>query len=61
MFCVRSVQTELETEREERGKVEGQLAESRELLQHEEKKTATLEGNVAELSRLNSDLQEHLK
>ena len=57
----RSVKTELETEREEKGEVEGQLRQCRVLLQQEEKKTSTLEGNIADLSRLNSDLQTQLK
>ena len=61
--CVlrRSVKTELETEREEKGAVEGQLRQCRDLLQQEEKKMSTLEGNIADLSRLNSDLQTQLK
>ena len=55
------MKTELETEREEKGEVEGQLRQCRVLLQQEEKKTSTLEGNIADLSRLNSDLQTQLK
>ncbi|CAI8051688.1 Hyaluronan mediated motility receptor [Geodia barretti] len=58
---LQSVKTELETEREEKGEVEGQLRQCQVLLQQEEKKTSTLEGNIADLSRLNSDLQTQLK
>lgn len=57
----RCVELELEREREEREGVGEQLAQVREQLQQETQKTATLEGNISELSQLNSDLQNQLK
>ena len=58
---VRCVELELEREREEREGVGEQLVQVREQLQQETQKTSTLEGNITELSQLNSDLQNQLK